>query len=457
LVIVLWARTRPGYDPYGWIVWGYQTLHLSLNLGGAPSWKPLTFLFTVPYALFGHYALWLWMLTAVAISLAGCVFAGRIAYRLTSAGGEHRYAAIAAGVFAGVALLGIDQFAHDILSAQSDPMIVGICLAAIDCHLSRRPRWAFALGVLASLGRPEVWPFVGLYAIWAWRRIPSMRWMICAGLPLIPLLWFGVPTITNGRPLLAGELAQASPRELHGNKIIGTLHRFIALQYLPIQLAALFAVIVAWRRRDRTTLALAGCVLLWMVVEVAFALHGWPAVPRYMFEPVGVVCVLAGVGVGFILNEVPRLARVPRWAGIPVVAILVATLVPGAVARVRAEHTDLLHERARTTEIGKLHATVVGLGGAQKLRACGHPVVDVEYVSVLSWYLRLNTGLVGYIPRVELAKGYPVVLFLPLHNGWAVTPYHVTAADRAACTGVTAMFVPTARHPGGVVIHRRLS
>ena len=25
------------------------------------------------------------------------------------------------------------------------------------------------LGVLASLGRPEVWPFLGLYAIWAWR------------------------------------------------------------------------------------------------------------------------------------------------------------------------------------------------------------------------------------------------------------------------------------------------
>src|SRR5579875_4001833 len=58
--LVRWAYTRPGYDPYGWLDWGYHTLHGTLNLGGAPSWKPLTFVFTVPYSLFGHFALHLW-------------------------------------------------------------------------------------------------------------------------------------------------------------------------------------------------------------------------------------------------------------------------------------------------------------------------------------------------------------------------------------------------------------
>ncbi|MBV8431995.1 MAG: hypothetical protein JO244_12565, partial [Solirubrobacterales bacterium] len=82
-LLVVYARTRPSYDAYGWLVWGYQALHGSLDLGGAPSWKPLPFLFTVPYALFGHYALWLWMVTAVSISLSSSIFAGRIAYRLT--------------------------------------------------------------------------------------------------------------------------------------------------------------------------------------------------------------------------------------------------------------------------------------------------------------------------------------------------------------------------------------
>src|SRR5205085_8183489 len=123
-VLVVWARTRPSYDAYGWLVWGYQTIHLSLDLGGAPSWKPLPYLFTVPYAVFGHYELWLWMLTAVALSLAGSVFAGRIAYRLTlretagldGAGLDRRHAALAAGVFAGVALLGLEGYMHYILS-----------------------------------------------------------------------------------------------------------------------------------------------------------------------------------------------------------------------------------------------------------------------------------------------------------------------------------------------------
>ena len=58
------------------------------------------------YALFGHYELWLWMITSAAISLSGVIFAGRIAYRLTDAPPERRWAALAAGIFAGLALLG---------------------------------------------------------------------------------------------------------------------------------------------------------------------------------------------------------------------------------------------------------------------------------------------------------------------------------------------------------------
>src|SRR5207248_9584528 len=89
-LIVLWARARPGYDPYGWLVWGHLTLHGKLDTNGAPSWKPLPYLFTVPYAAFGRHALWLWMITAVAVSLSGLVFAWRIAFRLVAAPPERR-------------------------------------------------------------------------------------------------------------------------------------------------------------------------------------------------------------------------------------------------------------------------------------------------------------------------------------------------------------------------------
>ena len=76
--IVLWARTRPGFDPYGWLVWGHQAIHGALNTNAAPSWKPLPFLFTVPFALFGHYEMWLWMFFSTFVAGASCC-CGRVA------------------------------------------------------------------------------------------------------------------------------------------------------------------------------------------------------------------------------------------------------------------------------------------------------------------------------------------------------------------------------------------
>ncbi len=104
-IVILVTGTRPGYDPYGWLDWGYQTWHGSLNLGGAPSWKPFTYLFDVPFALFGHYALWLWMLTAVSISLAGASVRGPDRLPADGPGrwptDSPRWAPIVAAVFAG--------------------------------------------------------------------------------------------------------------------------------------------------------------------------------------------------------------------------------------------------------------------------------------------------------------------------------------------------------------------
>jgi hypothetical protein len=456
-IVILVTGTRPGYDPYGWLDWGYQTLHGSLNLGGAPSWKPFTYLFDVPYALFGHYALWLWMLTAVSMSLAGALFGGRIAYRLTArqAGeGGPRWAPILAAVFAGAFVLGIQEYFHYLLSVQSDPMLVTTCLAAIDCYLSGRLRWAWWLGALTALGRPEVWPFVGLYGIWLWIKVPSTRWMLVVGVLGNAFLWFGVPTITNGRPDIAGQLALRSPRELHSNKIIGTWNRYTALQYWPVEIAAILAVVLAALRRNLTVLVLAGMTLGWVVIEIAFALHGFPGVPRYLFEPAALTGVLAGVAVGWLLLDVSTWhPSIPRWAGIPLVVVLFAVMVPQAISQLRLEHKDIYHERARTTQINKLAATINALGGYQHVLRCGHPVLNVEYVSIMAWYTHLNTGVIGYRPQIELYhRNYPIVVFTPLRNGWAVTPYRTPANLKSTCANMKALYVPTARHPGGVLV-----
>jgi hypothetical protein len=453
-VLVVYARTRPSYDAYGWLVWGYQTLHLSLDLGGAPSWKPLPYLFAVPFALFGHYQLWLWMITATAVALAGPVFAGHIAFRLTSDDDLRndpelirRYAPYAAAVFAGAAVLGLEDYFHYILSAQSDPMLVTFVLGGIDMFLLGRYRWTLVLGVLAALGRPEVWPFLGLFMIWAWFKVPRMRWMVIAGVGVVAFMWFGIPTITNGRPNISGELAKQSPRALRHNRFFGTIGRFTELEYLPVWIAALCTAAWAAVRRRYTILLLAAGSVAWVIVEIAFAYHGWPALPRYMFEAAAVAGVVAGVGVGWALMELPRMrAGVPRWVGIPVVAILVATLIPGAVARVRTERRDLRHERGRTHQIALLQTTTNLLGGSRHIRNCGQPVTDVGYVSALAWLYHTNVGFVGglqqHVEGAELRNPrLAKVLFTPLtRGGWAIRPWHTRRAQVARCRGLHAVY-----------------
>ena len=134
VVFVVLVGFRPSYDAYGWLVWGHQALYGGLSTGAAPSWKPLTFLFTLPYALAHQNAVGLWMVTSTAAAFAAPVFAGRIAYRLTGPAPGRPYAPIAASLFAGLGVLGLEPWWHMILIASSDPMVVALCLAAIDCH-----------------------------------------------------------------------------------------------------------------------------------------------------------------------------------------------------------------------------------------------------------------------------------------------------------------------------------
>ncbi len=436
LLILLWARTRPGFDPYGWLVWGHQTVAGNLDTNAAPSWKPLPYLFTVPFGLFGHYQLWLWMVTSLAVSLSGAVFAARIAYHLTrralddDAEAGRAYAAWAAAAFAGLGLLGLDAYWHYMLSAQSDPMIVTLCLAAIDCHLCGRVRSAFVLGALASLGRPEVWLFLGLYSIWAWLRVPSMRWLIVTGVVLLILLWFGIPALTSRTPFQAGANALGSGRRLRNDQVFGTIGRFLGLNPVVLELTALLAVVLAVLRRDRVTIALAAGACAWVIVEIAFSLHGWPGLARYMFEPAGVVVALAGAAVGRVLVEAPRVSRAVGWAGVALVVVIVAALVPSAVSRARSEHRDIRGQRARTAEIGKLSSTVASFGGPARFKPCGEPLTRLEYQTILAWTLRVNVATVGYKYGPAIASGRPVVLFTPFsHGGWHVQALHQRLAS----------------------------
>jgi hypothetical protein len=433
---VVATNMRPGYDAFGWLVWGRQVLHWNLNTDGAPSWKPLTFLFTLPFALAGRGDIWLWMVTSVAGAFAGVVFAGRIAYRLTGPCPERRYAPWVAALFAGVGVLALDGYWQQILIANADPLVVTACLAAIDAHFSKHPRLAFSMLVLASLGRPEVWPFALLYALWAWRAVPSMRRFTAVGAVLIPALWFVIPALTSKSWFEPGDLALHSVNPInviHGSKFSAIIDRFFSLYQLPVWLAALCGVGIAAARRDRQTLGLVAAVCLWVALEIGLALHGWSGATRYLFEPAAVTVVIAGSAVGRLLGFAPRRPWVLRWVGPVVVVALFAALYPLVHDREHAAEPEFTQAHASGRQLDRLQAVIAKDGGAAKIRGCGGPTTLVGNQSMLAWALRMNVGEVGFKIGRGIDSGRPIVVFKPHDHGWRVHPLNIAPASRGRC------------------------
>jgi hypothetical protein len=457
--LVVWARTLPSFDAYGWLTWGERTWHSGLDTNAAPSWKPLPYVFTVLYALAGHHAEWrLWMTTSAAVGLAGVVFAGRLAYRLTAPRAGRAWTGWVAAAVAGLALLLLRDelgfgYLHYIFSSQSDPMIVTFVLAAIDLALSGRPRAAFACGVLASLGRPEAWPFLAAFSVWLWRERPAARWVVAGGWVAIAALWFGIPALSSRTPFVSAANALDSGRAPSGNRVTAVIARFGDLQVWAVWVAAALCVAVAASRRaearDRVTLALAAGIVVWVAIEIAFGLHGWPALGRYMFEPAALAAVLAGAFAGraltadwaAILSSLAgthvRPGPAVSAAGVIVVALLLAAIVPSAVTAGRSERADLIEQHARTAEIEALPPVLQHLGGGAALRRCGEPLTRLQYQSALAFALGDNVSQVGYKYSQALAHGNPVLFLTPFESGvgWQVKAAHqTTAACRALPT-----------------------
>ena len=431
-LFVVVSGIRPEFDAYGWLVWGRQALHWNLDTNSAPSWKPLTFLFTFPYALAGHAELWLWMVTAVSGALGGAAFAGRIAYRLVGPVTGRGYPQIVAAAFAGLGVLGIAGYGHLVLIAASDPIDVTLCLAAIDCHMSARPRAAWLMVVLVSLARPEAWTVAVLYAAWTWRAHPSMRAQILAGIAVVPALWFGVAALTSHSVFISSDVARESTRTLPGSPLSRVPHNFLGLYELPMKLAAVCALALAVARRERTWLMLAGTAAVWLATWTGLALHGWNASARYMFEPAAVLIVLAGAAVGWVLANAPR--RTPwRWGAVAGVIALVVALAPDARNRARLAHNGIVHQRGWARELNRLHAVIAEEGGAKRILACGQAAASYGFQTILAWELRRNISDIGWQPELLRRQGRPIVLFEPSGDGWRVRPIHT---NRPACRGL---------------------
>jgi hypothetical protein len=456
VAVTLAAGTRPSFDAYGWLDWGRMTVHGGLDTNAAPSWKPLPWVFTVVFALLGRGPeLWLWMATVTFVSLAGLAWTARLAWALAAGPsadpGIRRRAGAVAAVLAVAGLLAVhDQYPfgypHYVLSAQTDPMIVALVLGAIDSRRRDCPHGTFGLLLLAALGRPEAWPFLLAAGVWLWRARPRARWAVVAACAAVALLWFGVPALTSRSWFVAADNAGASGYAPHGD----ALHRAITvLARLVFQVpwalwagAAGAAALAVWRR-ERITLGLVGGVVVWAGIEVAFGVHGWPALGRYMFEASAVVVVLGAAFAGRLLEAAGRWrARGGAWArGVAALCLIGFTVGP-VLDAVRREARDLRAQHARTAQLDALARTIDRLGGAARLHACGEVIsagpaagsrqkrsVGLGGQTPLAFDVGENVNRVGYVFPQPGHPRNPIVVFHPHPHGdgWTVDALRQTS------------------------------
>jgi hypothetical protein len=419
--------TVPSYDPWSWVVWGREVSdpHLSFAIGGGPSWKPLPFIFTTVFGLFGGAAPTLWVIAARAGGLLGVVAAYRLAARLVGGrGGVRSPWAAAAGLLGALAVVLTQDWFYYMFRGTSEPMLIAMSLWAIDRHLAGRRGSAFAFGVAASLIRPEAWPLVLAYAVWLWLREPRLRLLIGVGLVSIPVFWFVPPWIGSGDPFLAASHAKAYNGHLGASPFLTVLHRGVDLQTLPVLILGLIAVALAWfRGRDRLTLTLAGFALAWWVIVVGMTLDGYPGLERFFLPAAAVTCALAGVGVVRLAQlaaawsgrargaEVRAGAREVAIAG-AVGVVLMAVSLPFLTSRISAARAQEPTAARAATRLDQLSAAVAAVGGHDGVLPCRSSFTAVNHSvqTALAWKLHVTLGRVGTTMR------HQGVMFLGPHD-----------------------------------------
>src|SRR4051794_29140759 len=287
-LLSLAGPTTPTYDPWAWLIWGREVLHVDLDTQFGPSWKPLPVVFTTLFALVPGAAPALWVAVARAGALLAIALAFRVARRL---GGG-----IGGGLLAAACLAISTDFLRFGAVGDSEGVLVALLLLAVDLHIAGRRHGALWACFGAALLRPESWPFVGLYALWlAWREPPLRK--VVAGMSVAGLvLWFGPELWGSGNALRAGERA----RDPNPNALAFAEHparevarRFGEMTPLPalIGLGAALALAAVRRRALAAPGLLAVAALAWLGVVAVMTEAGFSGNARYLIAPVALACL----------------------------------------------------------------------------------------------------------------------------------------------------------------------
>jgi hypothetical protein len=378
----------PTYDPWAWITWGREITEWNLDTRTGPSWKPLPVLFTTPFALAGDNAApELWLIVAQAGGLLAFAFTYRLAARL---------AGWPAGVIAAAGLVLADEFIRNFARGNSEGLLVGLCLWAIERHLDGRRRDAFLLGVAAGLLRPELWPFLLVYGLWLMWTDPRTRLLVVGCGLLTLVLWF-VPEYFG-----SGDFLRAASRARDPNPdsaafadvpFIETFRRSASILMAPLLLGAVLALARAWVDKDRVRLALGGVAAVLMIAVAAMTQAGFAGNLRYVALPAALVCVLAGAGWVDLVRDAAR--RFGRAGAAALATVLLAAAAPFVAADVDKLAFDLDVVRAESELYDRLPPIVAESGGAQALLACGPVYAPPFEVQAVAWAMHVHSSQVG--------------------------------------------------------------
>jgi hypothetical protein len=491
--ISLLIPSTPSYDPWAWLVWGRQIIHLDLQTTGGPTWKPLPVIFTTLFAPFGSAAPDLWLVLARTGALMAVALVFKVAFRLTrtitgvGAGAVARVEALGppvlAGLIAAISLALSAGFLSDGALGYSEGLLTAAVLIAVDRHLDGSYRQAFAVGFVAALDRPEIWLFWGPYGLWLWRKDPDARRLVLCLFVLIPILWF-LPEYWGSGHFLRGVNRAQQPRSNSAafakcpfcSELVR--HAWPAV-LLRIKIAAAIVVGVsgtilwrAMRTRGRRSLegarehalasvAGAGALgLAWWVLIAILTQAGFSGNDRYLVLGAALIEIAGGVAFGWAAMAVGSVlrrrlpegsgARAGAWSGVTALAVcfmLIPNWVGNNLINIPRTHAALVYQAWLREDA----ARAVALLGRNKVLSCGEVMTEGFQVPMLAWQLTVPTLRITASPLNDAAPGpAPNVIFqtraqrhrhlLPRVGDWPSTPYREIAQVRtfriyANCAG----------------------
>jgi hypothetical protein len=392
------------FDPFTWATWGREIVHLRLDTGGGPAWKPLPVLVDILSAPLGAAEKWVWLVVARAGGLLGVAMAYRLARGLAG-----RWAGViaAGGVFLSSSFL-------EYLTAfgMSEPLLAGLALLSVERHLDGRHAQTYGVIFLSLLLRPEAFPFFLGYSIFMWIRFPRSRPWVVGLAAMLPVLWLLPDYLSSGDWLRSTRRAQMPTQGgplLTSYPALAVVESEFNAVVLPIVVGAAIAMATAVigfvkRREDRTVLALSLMCVGWLV-EVALTTQARMGAgdERYLLVSVALGCVLAGVGWSRLITAVAaRAARAAgaagaagagrrrTWVRIAVVAVVVVVSAPFVAQRLDELSGTIGEVPYQAHKYGELAQLIDRAGGRDRVLSCAPVTVDIYQMPAVAWHLGIH-------------------------------------------------------------------